>query len=132
MKIPLMPAEDIRPSLNRITLTKLADLKRYWKVSMQSLIMRAHELGKITDRQRKSLFAKMSASGYRLREPIELDVPGEDVKLIGEMIHAHMEGLGFSKEDMASALAYHINEFLELYAMDLPKNNSDKNLRVVK
>jgi len=128
----LMPSEDISSSLNRITLTKLGDMKRYWKVSMQALIMRAYSLGKITDRQRKSLFMKMSASGYRLREPIELDVPRENTSLINEIIDAHMNDLGFSIDDIASTLAYHKDEFLDIYTVDTLQNRDHRNIRIVK
>ena len=38
----LMPAETIRPELRNLTVGRLHDLKRYWRVSMQALIERAH------------------------------------------------------------------------------------------
>ena len=42
----LMPAETIRPELRNLTVGRLHDLKRYWEVSMQALIERAHQLGR--------------------------------------------------------------------------------------
>lgn len=41
----LMPANDIRPDFkDGLTIQKLADLKKKWKVSMQALLYRAHDL----------------------------------------------------------------------------------------
>lgn len=51
----LMPASDIRPKLRGLKFNNLGMLKRYWRVSMASLIYRAHALGVISERQYKSL-----------------------------------------------------------------------------
>ena len=44
----LMPSRDIRPSLSQLSLSKLANLKIHWKVSMAALLYRAKELNKIS------------------------------------------------------------------------------------
>jgi Zn-dependent peptidase ImmA (M78 family)/DNA-binding XRE family transcriptional regulator len=68
-----------------LTLTALASLKRRWKVSMQALAMRAHELSIITERQKRYLFQKMSARGWRVAEPSSLMVPEEMPRAIRQM-----------------------------------------------
>lgn len=50
------------------TLQHLALLKQRWGVSIQSLIRRARELGRIDDARYTSLFRQISARGERLRE----------------------------------------------------------------
>src|SRR5207253_274668 len=52
----LMPRRQIRASLYNLTLAKLVQLKRIWKVSMAALIHRAFELKTITEAQRKYLY----------------------------------------------------------------------------
>ena len=71
-----MPQTEIKASLVCLTMAKLADLKRFWKVSMAALIMRAYELKTITDSQRRYLFINVSKrSGGRLHEPLESEIP---------------------------------------------------------
>jgi Zn-dependent peptidase ImmA (M78 family)/DNA-binding XRE family transcriptional regulator len=55
-----------------VTLTSLAELKPRWGVSIQALIMTAHEFGLITDRQKRYLFEQLGARGWRVREPIQM------------------------------------------------------------
>src|SRR5204862_198947 len=57
----LMPAAEIAGELHNMTLPKAAALKQYWKVSMQSIIVRSRELGKISHNQYQYLFRQISA-----------------------------------------------------------------------
>lgn len=69
----LMPEAAMRHEIiPPITLTGIARLKMKWKVSIQALIRRAHELNIITANQYKYLFTQLSARGWRTREPVEL------------------------------------------------------------
>ncbi len=71
----LMPEEAMREELvPPVTLTALAELKPRWKVSIQALARRAYDLGIITHRQYTYLFEQLSASGWRLHEPISIPV----------------------------------------------------------
>ncbi|HAG99910.1 MAG TPA: hypothetical protein DCL75_13910 [Ktedonobacter sp.] len=78
----LMPSRDISPDLDSITFTNLARLKSYWKVSMAALIVRANDMGKITQRQYRTLFEQMNKNGYRMNEPIP--IPVEEPALLKE------------------------------------------------
>jgi Zn-dependent peptidase ImmA (M78 family)/DNA-binding XRE family transcriptional regulator len=83
----LMPESAIRDEMPLpLTLTNLAALKRRWRVSMQALIMRAHELRVITDRQRRYLFAQMASRGWRTHEPDALDVSLEKPRAFRQMV----------------------------------------------
>lgn len=80
----LMPAESIRKEFERpITLNSLFPLKFRWKVSVQALIRRAHDLCIITDRQYKYLMYQLTIQGYRIKEPIA--VPLEKPRMLGQM-----------------------------------------------
>ena len=83
----LMPGREIKPALTRLDLTKLTDLKRHWKVAMQALIMRAHDLGTISDRQRRSFFMRFNQLGYRKTEPVL--IPREEPALVRRVIEFH-------------------------------------------
>lgn len=60
-------AECVRGS---ITLRDFAYLKATWGVSIQALIMRAHQVGAIDDNRKTSLFKQISARGWRKNEPV--------------------------------------------------------------
>ncbi len=105
----LMPARDIFPSLNNVTLPKLAQMKPYWRVSIASLIRRTYDLRVISDRQYRSLNEEMSKLGYRITEPVP--IPIEKPTLFKELIDAHINELGFSISEIATLVALYEEDF---------------------
>lgn len=69
----LMPAADIEPDLQVVTIEHMLQKKRKWRVSMQALIHRARDIGAISDRRYRSLFQMLSRAGYRKTEPFPLE-----------------------------------------------------------
>src|SRR5690606_22384920 len=66
----LMPELEIKHQLNsRLSFSQLGDLKRYWKCSMSSIVMRAHKLGIIGKDRYTSLYVQLSRAGYKKKEP---------------------------------------------------------------
>jgi Zn-dependent peptidase ImmA (M78 family)/transcriptional regulator with XRE-family HTH domain len=116
----LMPAADIRPYFmgRRIDLATLAALKPEWRVSMAALLMRAHRLKFLTDNQHTYLWKQISARGYRLREPPELDFDAERPELLEQIIRLHFDALGYTPADLAKMLSVHEHELRELYRLD--------------
>jgi Zn-dependent peptidase ImmA (M78 family)/transcriptional regulator with XRE-family HTH domain len=116
----LMPAADIRPYFvgRRIELSTLAALKPEWKVSIAALLMRAHALKFITESQYRYLWKQISARGYRLREPPELDFEPECPEVLDQLIKLHLDGLGYSLSELARMLCVHEHELRDLYEMD--------------
>lgn len=101
----LMPAREIKPQLGRVTVDRLAGLKRYWKVSMQAILMRAHALEMITRNQQRYLFMQLTKAGYRLHEPPTLDPPMEPPRLLHRIVNHHRHNLGYSIADLCQTLA---------------------------
>jgi len=116
----LMPRKEIKASLYSLTLAKLVQLKRIWKVSMAALVQRAFELGTITDAQRRYLYINMAKRGYRTREPIEADVPLESPTLVAKMVRAHVEKLGYTEGQLMSLL--YMRDPAELKSVYLGEN----------
>ena len=114
----LMPRDSFLPTLDAVTPARLATLKPHWKVSMQAILKRATDLGAVTDRQARYIWMQLSAAGYRLREPAELDVPVEEPRLLREMIDVHSGKLRYSADDLGQLLGLVESELRELY---LPK-----------
>lgn len=115
-----MPAIDIRPYFvgKKIDLSTLAALKPEWRVSMAALLMRARKLKFLTDNQYTYLWKQISARGYRLREPPELDFELERPELLRQIIRMHFDALGYSHDELASFLNVYSSELQELYGID--------------
>src|SRR5207249_3684018 len=111
----LMPADNVLPMFDLVTPARLAALKPYWKVSMQALLRRATDLGAITDRQARYVWMQLSAAGYRMREPAELDIPVEEPRLLRAMIDLHAGKLRYSVNDLGKLLGLLESELRELY-----------------
>jgi Zn-dependent peptidase ImmA (M78 family)/transcriptional regulator with XRE-family HTH domain len=116
----LLPASETRSQLLHLSLNRLAGLKRYWKVSMQALVMRAYDLELISDNQRRYMFMQLSKAGYRLREPEILDPPPEPPKLLASIVTHHRRNLSYSTEDLCDALAISQADLQAWYEVDQP------------
>lgn len=132
----LLPAKQIKAQLQRFDLRQVANLKRYWKVSMSSIAMRADILGLITPYQKKSFFIEMGKLGYRKNEPHE--PPKERPKAIKKMIDYHLNVLKYSIDELAKILFISPSEFKRMYLMEgdgilgEPTDTGRPRLRVVK
>lgn len=101
----LMPRREIKPSLYGLTMAKLADLKRIWKVSMQALIERAYQLKTITDYQRRLFYMNLNRGGRsRIREPLENEYLPERPELFLRLVRAHLQVLGYTMSELARLL----------------------------
>jgi Zn-dependent peptidase ImmA (M78 family)/DNA-binding XRE family transcriptional regulator len=79
----LMPAEEILPWLPRRSndLELLEDGSRTWGVSMQALLFRARTLCTLSEDAYRRAMQRMSARGWRTREPVEFG-PAEAPELL--------------------------------------------------
>lgn len=107
----LAPADELKVQLWNLDFQKLAGLKKYWKISIQALIMQAFHLGAISERQRRNMFMRLTKAGYRMREPVELDPAFEPPGTPYELIRFHKTVLEYDDED--------IQELLGIYADDM-------------
>ena len=83
----LMPEEAMRQEIvPPVRLLSLAKLKPRWKVSIQALIRRAHDLNIINQRQYKYLMQQLSIRGWRKKEPSNLDLPAERPRGLSKMV----------------------------------------------
>lgn len=73
----LMPAEEVDPWLPRRgnQLDLLEDGSAVWGVSMQALLYRAKTLGTISEDAYRRTMRRMSAAGWRTKEPVEIGPP---------------------------------------------------------
>ncbi len=110
----LMPQDQIRGSLAvGLDLRKLAGLKAHWKVSMQALIMRASDIGCISEYQKRRLFTKMSALRIRHEEPGRFE--REQPILLSSLFEQYMSQHNLSFEDLFDDLKISPADFANFY-----------------
>lgn len=118
----LMPEEDIRKDFFGLSLEKFQTLKLYWRVSMQALMVRAHDMGRLTDSAFRYYMVNMSKRGWRAREPVELNNIKEKPRLMTQLVRAHMGPLNYGLDEMSSLIGLPPSEIEELYGLaDRPK-----------
>lgn len=118
----LMPEKEIKSYLSKLSLQKLANLKRRWKVSMAALIMRATTISAITQNQAQYLWMQLGKAGYRRKEPIEISK--ETPTIVKQLISLHLRDLEYTMAQLSKMLLCEMDEFINLYM--------DRNLRIVK
>lgn len=105
----LMPESEIIGDLQRVTYSKLSDLKRYWKVSKSSILYRAKKLKTIDESRYRNLMIEMSRQGERMEERDIL--PSEHGTITHRLIDLHFEDLGYSKEEILQMLCISEEDF---------------------
>lgn len=113
----LLPEKEVRKDLEGgITIARLAELKKKWKVSMIALLYRADDLGLLTPNQKRYLLQQFNSAGIRRREPVELDVPVEEARLVKRWIAQYRSRTGLGTVEIAAVLHLNVDEYLELYS----------------
>lgn len=98
----LMPEREIKGVLYNLSIPTVAEIKRRWKVSMQSIIRKAHQLNCITESRYKNLQIEFSRRGWRVNEPILL--PDESPCLVKNIIKLYKEELDYTDEELMRIL----------------------------
>ena len=127
----LMPARDVAPHLERVSIERLAALKPYWRVSMAALLYRAVELKKVAAKSATFLWMQMNKRGFRRREPAELDLAPETPTLLQEIVDTHREQFGYGIEELSRMLAATAEEVGRTYEIGQRKSETRQTLRVV-
>ncbi|MBI5869651.1 MAG: ImmA/IrrE family metallo-endopeptidase [Actinobacteria bacterium] len=128
----LMPEREICTQFgDQVNLAKLGTMKQVWKVSMAALLKCAGDLGKITPRMQRHLWAQMSKAGYRTREPADFDIPKEEPQLLKQIIEIHQTDLGYGLSELSKLLVLLEDEARNTFNIDRTKAESKLRLRAV-
>lgn len=112
----LMPAAEIKKDFAAgVTIPLLGEMKRKWKISMIALLYRADDLGLLTPNQKRYLLQQFNQLKIRRREPVELDIPAEQPKLIQQWIQTYTTKNKLGTAQMAALLCLYPDDFTELY-----------------
>jgi len=88
----------------RISWTQLLDFKKRWGVSLQAIIRRAYDLGKISAVSYRNANIYISRKGWRSAEPLEGAIPKEPPEIIGQALAFIKEREGMNLLDVAHNL----------------------------
>ena len=124
----LMPSREIKPDFDGHSLTRFMDLKVYWGVSMQALMYKAWQTGKLTDRMYKYYAIEMSKRGFRKREPVDVPHLKETPSTLKQIIGAHIEDLDYSIDDLGEMFGLLDDDVKEIY----PVPSTRPKLRLVR
>ena len=129
----LVPSSQLRPDLigGRVTLERLIALKKYWRVSVASLLFRGGAAKLITANQSGYLWRQLSARGWRKTEPEETQFPREGTRLFDQILALHRDELNYSAADFGAMLHITEEEVQALYGI-APSVAARPKLRVVK
>ncbi len=112
----LMPEREIKSMLTGLDLARAAQLKAYWRVSMQALIMRARDLEIISRQKASRMFMQMSSMGYRRVEPVAL--PVEEPSALRRLMERHRQVHGFTVGDLAERVGVPEADFQNHFPSD--------------
>jgi Zn-dependent peptidase ImmA (M78 family)/DNA-binding transcriptional regulator YiaG len=125
----LMPAEEVRPFLPRgpNDFAALEETSRIWGVSMQAALYRAKHLAILSREQYTRAMRRLSAAGWRTREPVEIGPP-ERPQLLMRAI-ATLPEAGSSLAQIAEAFGMPEGRLARMLA--LPEHHEDNRADVV-
>jgi Zn-dependent peptidase ImmA (M78 family) len=125
-----MPAREIAPHLDRITIERLGALKPYWRVSMAALLVRAKELKKVSAKEEQFLWMRMAP--YRRQEPPELDLATETPTLLQEILDLHRDTFGYGLSEFAKMLNAQPVELVTMYGLGQTQQETRARLRLIR
>jgi Zn-dependent peptidase ImmA (M78 family) len=113
----LMPEVEFKRMVGtqRITMQLLVDLKRYWKVSMQAILHWIETLKIATKNQARYLWSQFKSLRIKVKEPIE--IPIERATLLSEIVSAFLNGLKYTKKQLADTISVSITDLEEYYLL---------------
>jgi Zn-dependent peptidase ImmA (M78 family)/DNA-binding XRE family transcriptional regulator len=111
----------------KIRLGDFLPLKRYWRVSIQSLILGAERCGQLTAQQVRYFYAQMSRANMRTNEPEPIE--REQASSLRKIIDAMLGPLEFDEEDLAELVKWNKSEVRQFL---IPQRIEAPRLRIVR
>lgn len=102
----LLPRRSFPAEVYSARLDAFVDLKRRWKVSVQGMIYRCHDLGVIDETQFTNLYKQLSFRKWRTREPLDDPkvIPIEQPRLMRRAMELVLESGRLHPDEILAAL----------------------------
>lgn len=101
----LLPAKSFAEDITVPSLEHFRVLKEKWKCSIALMIMRAEQLGFITEERKSALFISYTRRGWKRREPLDDTLPVEQPSILSKAFEIALETTK-SVDDVVDALPY--------------------------
>lgn len=95
------------------TIRGYTKLKEKWHVSIFAMLIRAYNIGVISNTQYKDMIIKMQKQGIRKQEPLDLELITREPSLLKTAVHLLLSNDVFTKKEFMNALSSEGN--LSLY-----------------
>jgi Zn-dependent peptidase ImmA (M78 family) len=122
----LLPERQFRRILvgQTVTLEWLARQKAYWRTSMAFLLYRAGAVGALTRHQSEYLWKKLSALGWRTREPQETEFAYEQPSAFPRLIRLHSDDMHYDLETLTRLLSMGTSDLQRFYGAYLGRGRT--------
>lgn len=98
----LMPKQVISHSLSNLKINDLYILKRQWGTSMAAIIQQAKKTGCIDTTRYQSLMKQLCARGWRLNEPVQVDI--DDPVVFAQAQNLWQKEFGYTIAEQAKTM----------------------------
>lgn len=119
----LMPEQECRGDLMRLTYSKLSQIKLYWQASKRAIVYRAKTLKCIDESKYESLMIELSRMGERVKESFDLEI--DEPRIMKEILSAYVQHLGYNHKDLSTHLS-----ICEEDLMSLVRASNSSKLRI--
>lgn len=123
----LLPEETFTNEFISLNLSILEKMKSRWLVSMQSMAMRAGELGLVTENQKINFFRNIKASGYKIIEPLDGTIPKEQPIILSKAIELLKNEI-LSPLEILNAINLRKNDICEILGVSKDFFHSENNI----
>lgn len=129
----LMPIESFVKDICSVSLDNFISIKKKWKVSIASIIMRCQQLGIITDNQTSYLWRQMATRGYRKKEPLDDTITPEKPYMLKQGLELLIDNNIIPSYDVSNELNLFNEDIEKYFLLDRPletKRNSENIIRI--
>jgi Zn-dependent peptidase ImmA (M78 family)/transcriptional regulator with XRE-family HTH domain len=113
----LVPTQEVRPQFYNLSIGKFMELKLYWGASMQALIYKAWQIGRISDRMFKYYNIEMAKRGFKTKEPVDWNGGAESPSTLRQLLTTYVDELQYSASDLGDLLGLLEEEVISLYQL---------------
>lgn len=113
----LMPASTFPSEVYSATLDGLYNLKKRWRTSISSMIMRLTNLNILDEQAQRRLFIQMSRRGWRKREPLDNELSPEEPRLLRRAVDTLISSRTISPEELSHAVHLPVTDIERLLGL---------------
>lgn len=113
----LMPERNMENALYDLSFQRFMHLKQYWGVSLQALMRKAKDTGRITERNYRYYQMELSKKGFRKNEPVNLEHFRETPSTLQKLVKVHINELDYTEEELANITGLYVDELQEMYGL---------------